>query len=181
MVLGSLLLGLGSVPAIAAPPVPITVPVSACPSDVEILTGLLLKDLPSYANRVSQQARNRRRTPNPAAYVIVAGRPEFEPLPVSRERYGAPPSGEELKQIFITTLEREYVGTTIVDIQVFHWLFLVQTRQGWQLSMMFSRIGAYPAGKPPSPPEDTSDGIIAGAVKNWLRDCNAGALRSLKR
>jgi hypothetical protein len=43
---------------------------------------------------------------------------------------------------------------------------------------MFSRIGDALANQPPSPPQDTSQGVIAQAIRLWLRDCRAGAIEA---
>jgi len=59
------------------------------------------------------------------------------------------------------------------------WKILSQTTSGWQLSMMFSRTGIYPASQPPTPPWDSNDGVIAQAVRTWLRDCQEGAVRGM--
>jgi hypothetical protein len=53
---------------------------------------------------------------------------------------------------------------------------LTQTATGWRLAMMFSRIGSYPAKNPPSPPRDSSNGVVGQAVRAWLRDCRAGSI-----
>ncbi|MBD2741270.1 hypothetical protein H6H02_06600 [Coleofasciculus sp. FACHB-1120] len=156
---------------------------SACPNNVESLTLLLLRDLPSYANRVNQRARRRsRKVDISSSSVIVAGRPEFEPLSLGPGQYTpttpaelAPPS----KQVFITTLERQYTAGKLIELQQYHWLFLTQTDSGWGLSLMFSRTGPYPGGRPPTPPRDSSNGIVGQAIRNWLQDCRVGKVRSL--
>lgn len=152
----------------------LTQPTSCQKQDVETLTARLLQDLPSYANRASQSARFSRTT-DIYSYVLVAGRPEFAPLTLGPGIYSpAPGTGiQQPHQVFITTLERQYTAGKPVELQQYHWLFLTQTSSGWQLAMMFSRIGTYPAGRPPTPPRDTSSGVIAQAVRAWLRDCAA--------
>lgn len=42
---------------------------------------------------------------------------------------------------------------------------------------MFSRTGIYPGGRPPTPPRDSSEGVIAQAIRTWLRDCQAEPVR----
>lgn len=152
----------------------------ACPEDIEALTALLLKDLPSYANRVIQRSRPLSRT-NDRFYVVVAGRPEFEPLPLNPSQSPSfTPATDQTppQQIFFTTLERRYVGGKAVESQLYHWLFLTQTPSGWRLALMFSQIGASAPGRPPTPPQESSNGIVGQAVSNWLRDCRARAIRS---
>lgn len=169
-------------PSEAGPPTPditvkalvLTQPTSCQKQDVETLTARLLQDLPSYANRASQSARFSRTT-DIYSYVLVAGRPEFAPLTLGPGIYSPDPATgtQQPQQVFITTLERQYTAGKPVELQQYHWLFLTQTSNGWQLAMMFSRIGTYPAGRPPTPPRDTSSGVIAQAVRAWLRDCAA--------
>ncbi|MBW4493244.1 MAG: hypothetical protein KME26_09195 [Oscillatoria princeps RMCB-10] len=158
-----------------------------CPKDLETLIQPLLRDLPSYANRVIQRSRLRGLNYE-SSYVLLAGRPEFEPLPLGPGRSEpaiSSPSGEkpagrsedDPRQVFITTLERNYSSGQAVQLQHYHWLFLTKTESGWRLAMMFSRLGTYPAGNPPLPPRDNSNGAIAQAISTWLRDCRAGTVR----
>ncbi|MFB2979419.1 hypothetical protein [Microseira sp. BLCC-F43] len=151
-----------------------------CPADVETLIALLLRDLPSYANRVTQRARRRSRSVEVYSYVILAGRPEFEPLTLGPGEYtqAAPDSNsEDLRQVFLTTLERQYVGNKPVLLQQYHWLFLTKTDSGWLLAMMFSQTGLYPDERPPTAPRESSQGVIGQAIQIWLRDCRAGVIR----
>lgn len=141
----------------------------SCPTDIKELTTQLLKDLPSYANRIYQQY-------GVSGYVIVAGRPEFQPLSLGPGQLATvpqtPTDRRGPQQVFITTLERQYQGTKVIELQQYHWIFLTQTNSGWQLATMYSIVGPYPAASyPPSPPEESSDGSIAGAIQIWLRDC----------
>lgn len=142
----------------------------ACPRDIQELTAQLLRDLPSYANRIYQQY-------GVPGYVLVAGRPEFQPLPLGPGQLATVPQTltdpKGPQQIFITTLERHYEGTKAVELQQYHWIFLAQTDSGWRLATMYSIIGPYPAGYPPSPPQESSDGSIAAAIQIWLRDCRS--------
>ncbi len=153
----------------------------ACPQDLPTLTQLMLRDLPGYANRIGQRTLPRATARQQTSYVIGAGRPEFEPLPtgpgqLSTDAPVTMPSG--LRQVFLTTLERQYTAGKPLELQQYHWLFLAQTEQGWLLAMMFSRTGSFPAGSPPTPPRESSQGIIGQAIQTWLRDCRAGAVRA---
>ena len=173
----------------------------ACPSRLEDLMPLMLRDLPSYANRVNQRAylthAHRENDPDTPGYLLLAGQPDYRALPLSPDRlssgtlYGetlpsatSPTklSSSEPPQIFFTTLERQYVDGEAIKLQHYHWLFLTQTQSyGWQLVLMFSAIGTYPTYQPPSPqpasaPQDASQGVIAQAIRLWLRDCHAGAV-----
>ena len=151
-----------------------------CPADVETLTSQLIRDLPSYANRVIQRARRLNRTVDSFSYVLVAGNPEFAPLSLGPGQYSSAASVADVeppKQVFITTLERQYLGGKAIESQHYHWLFLTQTSSGWRLALMFSRIGSSSPGRSPTPPRESSKGIIGQAVTIWLRDCRAGAIR----
>lgn len=148
--------------------------------DVETLTAQLLKDLPSYANRVSQRLRRPNKIFDIYTYVLLAGRPEFAPLTLGPGEYlPSQPTSlvETTRQVFITTLERQYTDGKPVELQEYHWLFLTKTDSGWRLAMMFSRTGGYPSKQPPTRPRDSSNGVIAQAVRTWLRDCQAGSVR----
>jgi hypothetical protein len=152
----------------------------SCPSDVEALTALLIRDLPGYANRVIQRSRRLSRTVDTFPYVIVAGKPEFEPLTLGPGLYTSVPSATDLEppqQVFLTTLERQYRRDKATETQHYHWLFLTQTPSGWRLAMMFSRIGSSSGTRPPTPPRESSNGVIGQAVSTWLRDCRTGTLR----
>ncbi|MEH2391201.1 MAG: hypothetical protein V7K21_05830 [Nostoc sp.] len=150
--------------------------------NLETFTIELLEDLPSYTNRVSQRARRLSRSSDVYSYMLVAGRPEFTPLPLNLEEYSASaPKSSALgvEQVFFTTLERQYIGKKAVELEQFHWLLLTKTKTGWRLVMMFSQIGSHSAQQPLSPPRDSSNGTIAQAVNTWLRDCQAGSVRRM--
>jgi len=118
-------------------------------------------------------------------YVLVAGNPEFEPLTTDPGVYrptSPQADGEDVQQVFFTTLERQYLSDAkggslrdlrAVELQGFHWAFFTKTEDGWRLATMFTRIGDRTSKRPPTPPEETSDGIIAQAIETWLRDCRA--------
>lgn len=144
----------------------------ACPTEVEPTVQAMLRDLPGYANRIAVRSRlgSIRSSRNS---VILAGRPEFAPLPLNSDR----PIDPTLKQAFITTLEREIVSGKAIDIQQFHWLFLTRDPQGWQLALMFTRIGTPTPNQPITPPTESREGVIGQAVQLWLRDCNVRGIR----
>lgn len=150
-----------------------------CPADLETLTNLLLRDLPSYANRVTSRS-NPINSPS-GTYVILAGKAEFAPLTLGPGEYlpAAPVEGEDVpKQIFFTTLEKQYLTNRADLLQNFHWLFLVRSDSGWRLVMLYSRLGSYPTENTPTSPRESSTGIIGQAVQLWLRDCRAGVIKS---
>lgn len=163
-----------------------------CPENLEALMGQMLPELPGYANRVLRRSPPGNQT-DPKIYVITAGNPEFEPLPLgpgrsatgrptsqenslpSRGDSGSsysrhPTSNDDPQQVFITTLERQYRGNQVVQIPRYHWLFLTKTNQGWRLALMFSRMGSNRLNEPLTPPEESSDSFVAEAIRLWLRD-----------
>jgi len=150
-------------------------PSTPCPDQVSEVVAGLLRDLPSYANRVASRSLERQ---NDFGSVVLASQPDFEPLDLA-DFTQAPlsPAAAELHQVFFTTLERQYLRDRIVTLEHYHWLFLTQAESGWYLAFMLSSLDVHgPHSRPPTPPQDSSDGIIAQAVKLWLRDCRAEAV-----
>jgi hypothetical protein len=167
----------------ATQPSPIRPP-TTCPDHLEDLMTLLLRDLPSYANRVTARSfdapigvsSRRLNEPRPG-YVLLAGQPEFGPLTLGPGNYvSTQPIADQPSQIFFTTLERQYTANRSVNLQHYHWLFLTRSTSGWQLVALFSRIGDEPADQPPTPPQDRTQGAIAQAIRLWLQDCRSGAI-----
>ena len=143
----------------------------SCPRDIQTLTASLLEDLPSYSNRVIQRTQDLNQAAGIENYILTASQAEFEPLGLPRLQYGQT-AEREPEQIFFTVLERQYINSKIVDIQTYHWLFLSPTAQGWRTVMLFSRFGNSRQ-NPPTPPRETTNGIIGQGVQLWLRDCRA--------
>lgn len=141
---------------------------SACPTEIEPLVTAMLRDLPGYANRILARSTSRQLRSS----IITAGRPEFEPLPLNSDK-----PDPTLRQAFATTLEREIVAGKITDLQQFHWMFLAKSDRGWQLALLFTRIGSTTPGQPVTPPRESSQGVIGQAVQAWLRDCNTRGIR----
>ena len=172
-----------SFPVEQRPSEPVTLPRrAACPSEFQPLVALLLRDLPGYMNRVHQRLMRRdRSTNNSPTYVLLTSPPDFEPLTLGPGVYQptSPPDDEGVHQVFFTTLERQYTAGKAVHLQGYHWVFLTQTVSGWRLAMMLSHFGPYPATRPPSPPENSSQGVTGQAIRTWLRDCRAGHIRPL--
>jgi hypothetical protein len=154
---------------------------SVCPDNVETLVDQMLPDLPGYANRVLRRSPIWNQS-EVKIYVITAGNPEFEPLPLSPGRSNPRGSNSEantlpslngedaLQQLFITTLERQYRGTQVIEIPRYHWLFLTNTAEGWRLALIFSRTGSTRPNEPLTPPEESSQSFMAEAIRLWLRD-----------
>ena len=148
-----------------------------CPADLQALVGLMMPDLPSYANRVS--TRSRLANSPIGTYVLIAGRPDFRPLTLGPgEWQPTTEEADEVQQVFLTTLERQYTAGKPFRLQQYHWLFFTRRDRVWYLSMMFSRTRIESErNRPPTPPRDSSDGVLAQAIRLWLRDCYYGALR----
>lgn len=166
----------------SAPSAPLR-PVSDCPAELETLTTGLVRDLPSYANRVAHRNFGRFRRIQRPSTVILVSQPEFEPLEIETRSYTATPALEDgVDQVFLTTLERQYNLEEAVELQHYHWVFLTQADSGWYLAFMFSRLGDYPSAQSLTtsqlapPPRDSSHGLLAEAIRLWLRDCRAGAV-----
>lgn len=152
--------------------------------DIEILMTELLRNLPSYANRASQRARRLSRTTQIYSYMLMAGKPEFTPLPTNpladTENLSKNSPDKNVEQVFFTTLERQYIKGKPIQSQQFHRLFLTKTKDGWQMVMMFTQTGSYPKSKPPTPPRDSSNGVVGQAIQTWLRDCRVAENRKGK-
>ncbi|MGD1875080.1 MAG: hypothetical protein ACFB02_18750 [Mastigocoleus sp.] len=146
--------------------------------NITTLVNKMLLDLPGYANRATQRARRLDRANEVYSYILLAGKPEFEPLKISSEEYlqTKKNSREKVEQVFFTTLERQYIKGKIVELQQFHWMLLTKSSTGWRMVMMFSQISSYPQNEISTPPRDSSNGVIGQAAKTWLRDCRAGSL-----
>jgi hypothetical protein len=143
-----------------------------CPTELEPLTTALLKDLPQYINRLSHQ----RGGSQSGKYAIAASPSNLQPLPV----YTSTPDPQQggLYQTFFTVLERQYLTQQKVDYQNYYWLFLAHTpEQGWQLAILYTREGAYPAGnQPPTSLREATREVPGLAIRQWLRDCQAGSV-----
>ncbi len=119
--------------------------------------------MPSYVNREIQRDRELNEV-YLKRNVIIAGRPEFEPLAIEY----MPLIESDINQIFLTTLERQYRDIQVVEIQRFHWLFLKRDDTGWELVNMFSIVENLPL-----EPENNSNGVFARGVKAWLQGCHS--------
>jgi hypothetical protein len=182
----SLAIGLDRAPALAdkssnPTPVPAVALGAACPSTLPALIDRMLPDLPSYINRVRIGAGITK------SYILLAAKPDLEPLPLSLPTMlPSPVQASEVKQVFFTTLMRRYDGGRIANLQEYHWVFLSQQPPNltpdWQFVMMYSTLGVYPATAehPPLPPRNSSDGSVAQAIKTWLKDCRSGNLQPIR-
>lgn len=134
-----------------------TIPKSdtACSLDIETLMTRMLKDLPSYGNRVTQRARRGDRSVEVYNYILVAGNPDFEPLPLSNLQY-EPQLPDETKQVFFTTLERQYTETEAILLQNYYWLFLTPSSDGWRVVLLFSQLADLEQADLPLPPDRKS-------------------------
>ncbi len=148
---------------------------TSCPEDLQQLTASLLKDLPSYSNRVIQRTQRANRQAGIRNFIVTASAAEYEPLDLPRIKYSQT-DNSDTEQVFFTVLERQYHQASVTTIQTYHWLFLTKTSNGWHTVMMFSRFGNSQANQPPAPPRETTNGIIGQGVQLWLRDCRASSL-----
>ena len=163
-----------------------------CPNEIEPLAELLIRDIPSYTNRVRQrtvavlpwteadvlrslESDEIVREPYQPARVLFAGKLNLEPLDLSDYAFTTvPQTGGDVTQLFFTTLSRQYVGLQVDETQEYHWVFLTQTTDGWRLAFMFSAIDGLPIVQIPTPPRESSDSSVGQALQLWLRDCRAG-------
>jgi len=152
-------------------------PQNACPQALEPLVERLLQDLPTYTELAAGRSLELRSDrPSPFGTVILASEPDFEPIELAENPYGN--RSEDVQQIFFTTLERQYWQGQPFSLQNYHWLFLAEADNGWYLSQMYSSVGSTSGGEfeTPTPPQESSKGIVGQAVTLWLRDCRAGAV-----
>ncbi len=147
---------------------------ATCPPTLEVLVDKMLPDLPAYTNRVIQ--RSRRIESLPRGYVLLAGKPSFDPLPLSQRQF-TPAQTDTTEQAFFTTLERHYNSSQATLQQNFYWAFFTPTSQGWQLSLLFSQLAAPYPGTGATPPRSAENGAVGQAIKLWLRDCRAEGLK----
>ncbi|MGB3786711.1 MAG: hypothetical protein WA949_01785 [Phormidesmis sp.] len=168
-----------------------------CPSDIEPLAELLIRDIPGYTNRVLQrtvavlpwteadvlralESDEIVREPYRPSSVLIAGKLNLEPLDLDEYAFTtAPQTGGEVTQLFFTTLSRQYTGLQVKETQEYHWVFLTQTVGGWRLAFMFSAIDGLPLVQILTPPRESSDSSVGQAIQLWLRDCRAGAIEAL--
>ena len=168
-----------------------------CPTDTAELTELMLRDLPNYTNRVLQRTvavlppaeadeqREREgefvREPYRPSHVLIAGQANLTPLDLNDYTYTtSTEAGGPLKQVFFTTLSRQYFGLRDSEVQEYHWLFLTQTTDGWRRAFMFSSVDNAQSTRAALPPFESSGSSVGQAVQLWLRDCRAGAIASLE-
>lgn len=155
-------------------------PHTHCPDNLEDLMPLLLRDLPSYVNRVTQRAIGSHQSPDIPGTLLLAGQPDYAPLSLGPGAYQPGDSLDQAEQVFFTTLERQYVGGESLSVQRFHWVFLTQSDDSWYLVLMLSSLGGETmSDHPPSPPIESSQGAIAQGIRLWLRDCRTGNIDPL--
>ncbi|MFM1841738.1 MAG: hypothetical protein RLZZ490_471 [Cyanobacteriota bacterium] len=157
-------------------PLPVQAEQSApkpCSQPLTTLIPQLLTDLPSYTNRVTQRAQMFDLEIPLDTYILIVGNADFDPLPLPQQQW-QPTVKNTTQQVFFTTLEREYTQQRAIERQNFYWAFFVQTRQGWQLAVLYQQLGGESPNSPTSPRRDASTGSIAQGINLWLRDCQAG-------
>jgi len=147
-----------------------------CPTELQPLTKVMLRDLPAYMNRLNQRLLGDQ-SQYGFTYAIAASQPDLMPLPLDSSEYRNPVD-QDLHQVFFTVLERQYFGKQkFTQWQKYYWLFLAPTSSGWRVARLFSRLGAYPPNNQPlGAVEDSSQSLTAQAIQLWLRDCRAGSV-----
>jgi hypothetical protein len=128
----------------------------SCPQKIESLADALAKEIPGYLNRTYSRLKFK-------TQVQSVGLPELQPLSLSAGSLSSKPpeANTDPQQIFLSVRDRNAGSTQSVDRA--YWLFMTNTKRGWRLAMVFTRIEQ-------APPEDVSDGAIATSVRAWLRD-----------
>ncbi len=148
-----------------------------CPQTIAGLTPLLVRDLPSYANRATQRSRRSVKDLNYSSYTL-AGQPNPNPIAVTNPEYSPAFAQSPPQQLFVSTLEKQFQGQQVTERQRFHWLFLSHSGQGrWHLALMYSRLGKNAPDSAILPPLDSSQTPVGEAVNTWLRDCRAGYIK----
>ncbi len=147
-----------------------------CPTNIDSLGKLLVRDLPSYTNRVIQ--RRRKLADKLYSSILAVGKPDFTPITIISREY--PPQFPQAApaQIFISSLERQYTGIKSTDLQQFHWLLLAKTNLGWRLVNIYSRISTDTRtnDSPITPAIESSKSTIGEAIRLWLNDCYFGKI-----
>jgi hypothetical protein len=149
---------------------------NTCPVKLADLTNVLVRDLPSYTNRLIQQRRSRK--DRVYSSIVTASMPELKSIETISREY--PPHFPQTAptQVFISTLERQYTGIESTQLQQFHWLFLAQTHMGWRLVNIYSRISSFPLNNTAiTPPIESSNTVVGEAIGIWLNDCYQGKVR----
>ncbi len=153
---------------------------SACPQKLKTWTSKMLADLPSYTNRVTQRSIiNHSQNLIIRNYVIIASTPEFEPIPLTQKQY-QPVFPNTSQQLFFTLLERQYATQRVIELQHHYWAFFDLTEQGWRLIMLFSQLASLDKKDKVNPllvTQESDNSAITQAIRLWLRDCNAGAIK----
>jgi len=146
-----------------------------CNYSLSELSQLLVKDISDYGNRVIQKSKRKGENyQSLPVYIITANQPELEELPLIQTQYRHPQKSE-VKQIFFTTLERQYLSNNhLQQTENYHWLLLTPTSHGWQMVMLLTRLGVEDKENPAYPPINSTSGVMGEAVRIWLRDCNSG-------
>jgi hypothetical protein len=159
--------------AASMPTVQLVAQFNQCPARLPQLAELLVRDLPSYANRVVQRRRQKLGL-NYSNY-LVAGRPETTPQLIENPEYRPASPATAPLQLYLSTLEQRFVGRQSSNFQQFHWLFLAKGKKDWHLVTMYSRQGR--TSGEPLPPIESLQSSVGEAVQIWLRDCNAGVIK----
>ncbi len=137
-----------------------------CSKQFEPFMGEMLKDLPAYINRVNTQARNAQNS------VLLAAKADYQPLQLPTASGNVVSQDDEVEQVFFTTLLRRFSDRQIVYQQEHHWLFMAPSDRGWEFVQMYSILSPYPVASLSTAPRNSSEGSVATAIRNWLKNCH---------
>jgi hypothetical protein len=148
----------------------------SCPANIDSLAKLLIRDLPSYTNRVIQ--RRRKLSDKLYSSILAVGKPDFTPIEIVSREYPSQFPQAAPTQMFISSLERQYTGIKSTDLQQFHWLLLAKTNLGWRLVNIYTRTGTLNRtnDSPIAPSIESSKSSIGEAIRLWLNDCYFGKI-----
>ena len=158
------------VPIVASAP-------NTCPVQLADLANALVRDLPSYTNRLIQQRRSRK--DSLYSSIVTASLPDLQPIDTISREYPPRFPQSPPTQILLSTLERQYTGIKSTQLQQFHWIFIAKTRMGWRLVNIYSRTSNFPSiNTPITPPTESKNTVVGEAVRIWLNDCYVGKIRA---
>ena len=54
---------------------------------------------------------------------------------------------------------------------------MAETQSGSRMVLLYARLASLDKNDPPLSPIDNTEGVMGQAIRLWLRDCRAGAIR----
>ena len=161
-------LGLSVVVAASVGSVPRSNASPTCSTDFEPFMGEMLKALPAYINRVNTRVNNGHSS------VLLAARADYQSLelPPASSSVGSELSEDKVKQVFFSTLLRRFSDRQAIYQQEHHWLFMAPSDRGWEFVQMYSILSPYPVASLTTAPRNSSEGSVATAIRDWLKNCH---------